>query len=195
MVHSSIKTRTKEEQEQVHFAVEDTPNHLSIVCTQPKQSIVDITLIVPAQATTQLSILERGELIISSASRKVKAFVQEGDIAIIMSTDGSIDACAEQGAIEVTCQAFSSESALFLRAPQGGIVLSLPELVQATLDAKVDLGIVRSEIPITFEPFTTELTKQTWKHMQRRAKGSFGEGGSPIVLIAHTNIAIKRYEP
>ena len=68
-------------------------------------------------------------------------------------------------------------------------------MVQARLEAKSQRASVLSQLPITFDAFTTKLEKNTWKQLQKKVKGLLGEGDAPITLTARGTIFITRYEP
>lgn len=188
--------RSPEELRETNLVVESSPTKLLLKAAQPySQSLIDISLIIPADSSATITITEYGSISTISAPRNLKLHIQQGDVAITTYTDGTIHAHAEQGYITITCEAFSPTSSLLCTAPQGGITLYLPPMIQAHLEAHSQKGTVTSQLPITFDAFTTRLEKSTWKQLQKKVKGTLGEGEAPITLSARNTIAIKKYEP
>lgn len=188
--------RSPEELAATKLVVDTTPTKLVIRSEQPHaQSLIDVSLVVPADASVSLSITEQGSITIVSAPRTLTLHAQYGDITATTYTDGSIKANTEQGSITITCEAFSPTSSLLCTAPQGNITLHIPPMAQARLEARSHKASVISQLPITFDSFTTKLEKNTWKQLQRQVKGTLGDGEAPITLSARGTIMIKRYEP
>lgn len=188
--------RSAEELAETSLVVDATPAKLLLNSNQPHaQSLIDISLVVPADTSVSVSVNEQGSITIVSAPRTLKLHTQHGEITGTTYTDGAIQANTEQGSIIITCEAFSPTSSLLCTAPQGTITLYLPPMVQARLEAKSQRASVLSQLPITFDAFTTKLEKNTWKQLQKKVKGLLGEGDAPITLTARGTIFIKRYEP
>lgn len=188
--------RSVEELAATKLIVDPTPTKLIIRSEQPHaQSLIDVSLVVPADASVSVSITEQGSITIISAPRTLTLHTQHGDINVTTYTDGSIKANTEQGSINITCEAFSPTSSILCTAPQGTITLNVPPMIQARLEARSQKASVISQLPITFDSFTTKLEKNTWKQLQRQVKGTLGEGDAPITLSARGTIFIKRYEP
>jgi hypothetical protein len=188
--------RSTEELSSTKLIVNSTPTQLIINAEQPYvQSLIDISLVVPADVSANITISEQGSITIVSAPRNLILHTHHGEINATTYTDGSVKANTDQGSITITCEAFSPTSSLLCTAPQGAITLYLPPLAQARIEARSQKASIQSQIPIIFDSFTTKLEKNTWKQLQRQVKGTLGEGEAPITLSARGIIFIKRYEP
>lgn len=195
MVQLTKHARTREEL---------LPNPLEIIHDQQslkihaiptyKHIITNITLMVPGTATVTVNIEEQGDCNIPAAPRNLTIHTQSGEITAVTHLDGNINATTENGSIYLTCEAFSTISSVMLAAPRGSITLGLPTFVQARVEAHSQRGAVLSQFPITFDPFTAKLDKNSWKQLQKKVKGTIGmsgEGEAPITLNARNTIAIK----
>lgn len=195
VVQVTKHARTREELANNPLAIKNDPKSLVISTIPEYQHIItDVAIMVPGNAAVTILINQAGDCIASSAPRTLKIHTMAGTIDVTTHTDGNINAATENGSIQLICEAFSPESSLMLSAPRGGITLSLPPLVSARLDAVSQRGTILSpHFPIIFDSFTSKLEKNSWKQLQKKAKGYIGEKESeaPITLLAQKNIIIR----
>lgn len=186
---------TLEELEQTTLQV--NPSELSLIMNaqQPHaQSIINVSLIVPAGARVTLTVQGKGDIDVATAPRALTVHTQYGNVKITTRTDGTITANTEQGSTTITCEVFSPSSSLLATAPNGSIKVTLPPFAQAFIDAQTEKGVVTSDFPITFAPFTTKLGLNTWKKLRKKVKGSIGDSDKtpPITLSARSDIKIEK---
>ncbi len=190
--------RTREELMSDPLTIQHDPKRLSIKAVPDyKHIITDITIMVPGNTTIEIHISQEGDCYASSTPRIATIHTISGDIDITTHTDGNIKATTEHGSIKLDCEAFSPESSIMLSAPHGSLTVGLPPLVNARLDALSQRGIILSpDFPIIFDSFTSTLEKNSWKQLQKKAKGYIGlkESEAPITLMAQKNIMIRSIE-
>jgi hypothetical protein len=191
VVNITKNARTPEELTATSIKVEHSELKLTLNAEQPPQTLLHTSLIVPATATVTVKI-ETGPITVISAPRHLTAHTESGTIDITTYTDGSIKAQTEKGDVTITCEGFSPSSSLFATAPRGAITAKVPPTTKAHINARSIKGTIKSQLPITFDPFTTAIGKNTWKELQRNIKGTFGDGDAvaPITLSAYGNIII-----
>jgi hypothetical protein len=196
MVNLTKNARTPEELAATGIRVEHSELKLTLKGEQSPQTLLHLSLIVPATATVTIS-TDIGPITIVSAPRNVTARTKSGNIEATTHTDGSINTHTENGNITITCEGFSSSSSLFVTAPDGAILVKVPSTTKARLNARSDRGTVKSQLPITIDSFTTKVGKNTWRELQRNIKGTIGDGDAvaPITLSAHGNIVIMEQKP
>lgn len=134
---------------------------------------------------------ESGTIIVDGAKGNVKATTNKGDIRIADASK-SILAHAKRGNIITACNSVPSTSKIVLNSElQGGITLSLPATVNATLQGKTAKGKLTSDHYVTIKPFTTKLNRQTRRDFERQVDGVIGTGEADIRLSSHNgNIKI-----
>lgn len=122
------------------------------------------------------------------------AKTDSGKIAIHQARKNVRAEVSVKGSIEIEHEALSDSASIFVQNMKGDVTISLPKNVNAQLNAKTLKGELTSTIPVTLEPRTTVLTKESWKRMQREALGTLGSGGAPITVdVTNGNIAINGY--
>ena len=134
---------------------------------------------------------EAGSIVIDTAKGNVKATTNKGDIKIIDAAK-SVLASAKKGNILTTCNNVPSTSKIVLNSEiQGGITLSLPTSVNASLQGKTVKGKLTSDHFVTIKPFTTKLNRQTRRDFERQVDGIIGTGEADIRLTSNSgNIKI-----
>ena len=119
---------------------------------------------------------DNGKITLQQARKKVKAVV------------------SQKGSIEIEHESLPETESIFVQNMQGDVTISLPKNVNATLKATTLKGELTSNIPVTLEPRTTVLNKESWKNMQREVTGTLGAGGAPINIdVTKGNITINGY--
>lgn len=132
-----------------------------------------------------------GHITITHAKGNVIASTQKGDIMITDATQ-SVVATTQKGNIITACSEVPATSRIVLNAEQsGGITLSLPAEVNATLQGKTTKGSLTSEHYVTVKPFTTRLDKNFHKQFKQTVNGFIGTGEADIRLTSNNgNIKI-----
>ncbi len=127
---------------------------------------------------------ESGAILIDNATGNIKATTNKGDIRINEATK-SILASTKKGNIITACNAVPSTSKIILNSEaQGGITLTLPSSVNATLQGKTVKGRLTSDHYVTIKPFTTKLNRQTRRDFERQVDGVMGTGEADIRLTS-----------
>ncbi len=134
---------------------------------------------------------ESGTIRIDKVSGNIKATANKGDI-IINNANKSIIATTQKGNIITTCNEVPATSRIVLSSESnGGITLALPSSVNATLQGKTNKGKFFSDHYVTIKPFTTKLTKQTRRELEKQVDGILGTGEADIRLTSNNgNIKI-----
>ena len=134
---------------------------------------------------------ETGPIYIDKARGTIKAASHKGNI-IINDAMKSIIANTQRGDIITECQSVPSNGRIILNSEStGAITLALPSTVNATLQGKTSRGRLTSDHYITIKPFTTKLTKQTRKELEKQVDGILGTGEADIRLTSNNgNIQI-----
>lgn len=141
--------------------------------------------------TITASAQESGAITIAHARGNIQATTNKGDITIDDATQ-SIIANTNKGNIITACNQVQSTCKIALNAQTSGtITLSLPQSVNATLQAKTAHGRLTSDHYITIKPFTTKLNRNTHKEFEKQVNGIIGTGEADIRLTSNSgNIKI-----
>lgn len=134
---------------------------------------------------------ETGMIHIEKARGNIKATTNKGDIVISDATK-SITAHTQKGNIITACNDVPAKSRIVLNSQEsGGITLALPTSINATVLGKTTRGRLTSDHYITIKPFTTKLTKQARKDLEKQVDGIIGTGDADIRLMSNNgNIKI-----
>ena len=133
---------------------------------------------------------QTGSITIEKAQDNIKAVANKGNIIINHATK-SVIANTQKGNILTTCNDVPQTGKIKLNADSGAITLAMPMSVSATLEGKTERGRLTSDLDITLHPFTTKLTKQTRRDLEKQVKGTMGSGSADIQLTSNSgNIKI-----
>lgn len=128
---------------------------------------------------------ETGPISINGAAGTIKATTNKGDIHINDATQ-SILASTQKGNILTTCNNVAANCKIVLNSEQqGGITLTLPSSVNATLVGKTEKGRLTSDHYVTIKPFTCKLDRQTRRDFERKVEGVLGTGEADIRLTSN----------
>lgn len=147
----------------------DETAHIAYVLTVPQHATVIVQ-----QKSGPISIFDLFGAIVAEAD--------DGDITI-ENARSSVTARSNKQSITLAQSKLPETATIFLQAYRD-ITLTLPELINANLDAQTAGGVVSSEIPVTLEPITLKINNATWKNMRKHIQGALGSGGAPITLDA-----------
>lgn len=134
---------------------------------------------------------ENGSIYISMAHGDVKATTNKGNITIEDAQKG-IYATTQKGNIVTSCTQVPATSRIVLNAEMAGAIeLKLPNNVNATLHGKTSKGRLTSDHYITIHSFTTKLTKQARRDLEKQVNGTLGTGEADIRVTSNNgNIKI-----
>ena len=134
---------------------------------------------------------ETGTITIANAKGNIKATTNKGDINI-ENAHKSILATAQKGTIYTSCDQVPATSRIVLNCESsGGINLTLPTTVNATLQGKTAKGELTSDHYVTIKPYTTKLNKNTRRELKKQVNGILGTGEADIRLTCNNgNIKI-----
>lgn len=134
--------------------------------------------------------ISRGSVKCTNVHHDLKAFAEQGKI-IVKQFSGTTLLTAPQSSVILTKPTITSDDHVFIEAKQN-ISLRLDPGANACIYARAPRGMILSSIPITLEPLTMKLNKETWRTMRHSVKGIIGDGGAPLTLeSAQGNIEIQ----
>lgn len=145
-----------------------------------KPATIDYIINVPEDALIDIS-TNKGDIEIIDVFEKTTASTSVGNIKI-KNARASVEAHTGTGNIDIILKTVTPKNSILLDTIQGDIKLFLPNNSNATVFAKTNNGEVISEHPITLEPKTVTLNKETWNQFKKEAIGNFGDGGAPITI-------------
>lgn len=192
MIHITTHARTPEELKAITLIHEINGTELALTLKQPDTaSTIETKLIVPHGAAVEVNITELGNFMVKQSPRKLSATTKKGAISINSKQDSTIRAQSDHGNIEVTCNIFPATSSLMLTARYGGVTLTIPMNTNAHINASSKRGpIISKEIPVTLDPYTITLTKESWKQIAKSIQGTLGDGGGRITIDAFGRVVI-----
>ncbi|MCK5632113.1 DUF4097 family beta strand repeat protein [bacterium] len=133
---------------------------------------------------------DTGSITINNSCGNIRATTGKGNITIDKSSKNII-AHATKGTIYTTCQKIPSLNTVKLSTQSGNIFLSLPNKIDAHLQAETKKGKLTCEHYITLKPQTVQLNKKTWAQVKKEVYGTFGTGNANIKLnVGSGNIKI-----
>ncbi len=191
-----VKNGTKEELDQTTFAI-STKQGKAVITSQAtdenRAAILTYTITAPAQAAVKVVSTKQGDISIKGMQGSIQVSTQKGSIDINDSTK-TIVAKTAKGAITIKQKALGEPNSIFLEALRGNVTLSLPQDIQATLQANTLQGVITSKQEITLQPMTMKLNKQAWERIKREVQGTIGVGGAPITIdVTKGNISFDIY--
>lgn len=180
MIRATKHASTESGLAQTRIEIQTEAESITVTGHNAPSSSIDFDIIVPKDTTITVN-NDRGPVKIKRASGHISVSTDEGEIKISRPTS-SVQASANKGSITVKAETFPADGSLFLKTSHGTVTVLLPQSVNATLNAQTRNGVVSSEIPITLDPITTTLTKETRKQLARKAQGTFGSGKGRITI-------------
>lgn len=198
MVHALKHASTEETVKKTTITTKSTKENdeqiLQITTKQPDpKSSIDFDLVVPKDSPIRIVIEQTGNIKIKDSTANIIVSTQKGDIKLLQ-TPATVHAQTHSGSITAKLKTFGDTSSLLLKASHGDITLKTQADINAYLSAKTGNGTITCAIPVTLEPTTLTLTKDSRKQFFKNIHGTFGTGVAPITLeVGSGNIAIEKY--
>lgn len=164
--------------------IENKPEEhtLSVATNFPAEGTtsVDYSLVVPRESNLTI-VAGQGSIKIKEPAGVIRATTEQGDVKI---TDpvGNTSIITDEGSVTIHLKEFPETASLFITVGSGNVTLKTLATLQAKLIVKTPEGSVLSELPITLDPRTMLLNKETWKEAARDVQGSINSGTAPITI-------------
>lgn len=178
----------------------------SIRTKTTKGNITVIDACGPMQAFAQ-----SGNVTINNPRENVKVFISKrghihvdqpkGDLSVatnhgritIRDSAQNVVAYSKNGAIKMTAHTIPQKTEINLTSTLGSIELSLPETVNADVQASSKRGTVVCQHPVKLKSYTTTLDQAAWTKFKNSIDGTIGTGESRIIVQSdQSNIKIEK---
>lgn len=177
---ASSQALLAEIKETVEYKPEE--KNLSLASSFPSEGTtsLDYNLVVPKESNLTV-VAGQGSIKIKEPAGVIRATTEQGDVKI---TDpiGNTSVITDEGSVIVHLKEFPETASLFITIGTGTVNLKTLACLQAKLVAKAPEGSIKSDLPITLEPRTMLLSKESWKEAARDVQGSINGGTAPITI-------------
>ncbi len=178
--HASSETLLSEIKQTVEYKPEE--KSLSLASSFPSEGTtsLDYNLVVPKESNLTV-VAGQGSIKIKEPAGVIRATTEQGDVKI---TDpiGNTSVITDEGSVVIHLKEFPETASLFITIGRGTVTLKTLACLQAKLVAKTPEGSIKSDLPITLEPRTMVLNKESWKEAMRDVQGSINGGTAPITI-------------
>lgn len=148
---------------------------------------MNIHVLVPDHLPLKLT-TTKGNITIKAHNGALDLTTQWGNITITQGTN-TVLAKTVQGNIKLQRNKMKPGHALNLQADHGNITLSVPQELEADLEAHTDHGKINSELFISLHQRTIQLNEQTFKAMKHHVHGWIGQPqdtDNPVTILLTT---------
>ena len=168
-------------------------SHIHIISkseNEKQKGEIDFNIIIPENSSLITAKTEKGTINIKEVNGKIEAITGVGNINIQNSQKTIFAKTKKRGTIKVSLKELNKKDKCTLETNSGTIIISLPEDIQANINAKTEKGTIRSEQEITISPIKMKLNHKSFEEFVKNINGTIGSGGANIT-IASQNGSIK----
>ena len=186
-VKSSSSDKARQAFDDLKVEIQQTSSGVTIDTDYPRSSggwfggvssSVQYTIRIPAEADLDLE-TTNGKIEVEGAHGRIELGTTNGGLRV-KDAGGSVSARSTNGSIDVELGSIDADEDMTLRTTNGGISLSLPSNIQASLSARTTNGSVSTDFPVTVQG--------TFR--KNRLEGDLNGGGASLDLKT-TNGSIK----